>query len=94
MNYKDYLKEIKDEIDAETDFDIGGLIAEVRIYAGISQEELARIMGTSQSSIARAESGKIEPSVSFLSRVAKAVGAELVYPKFLFMQERESACES
>lgn len=36
MNYKDYLKEIKDEIDAETDFDIGGLIAEVRIYAGIS----------------------------------------------------------
>jgi transcriptional regulator with XRE-family HTH domain len=44
-------------------------------------------MGTRQSSIARAESGKIEPSISFLEKVAKAVGTELIYPKFKFMLE-------
>jgi len=89
MNYKKYLEEIKEELDLDNYFDIGGLIFEARVYAGISQEELARRMDTKQSSIARAESGKIEPSIGFLEKVARAVNTKLVYPKFEFMSEEE-----
>jgi ribosome-binding protein aMBF1 (putative translation factor) len=87
MDYKQYLKQNKEELNLERYFDIGSLIFEARVCAGMSQEELAKKMGTRQSSIARAESGKIEPSISFLEKVAKAVGTELIYPKFKFMLE-------
>jgi predicted transcriptional regulator len=53
-------------------------VACLRIERGMSQEELARRVGTHQPSIARLESGRGTPSLSLLRRVAEALDAELV----------------
>jgi len=45
---------------------------------GISQEELARRVGTSASAIARLETGSHRPSVETLRRVAHALDRDLV----------------
>jgi transcriptional regulator with XRE-family HTH domain len=52
-------------------------IARLRISQGLTQKELARLVGTWQPSIARLESGKTEPSLSFLRRVVEALGGRL-----------------
>jgi len=53
------------------------LIIKRRIEKGLTQKELARRIGTKQSAISRLESGKYNPSLAFLKKVAKALGAEL-----------------
>lgn len=53
-------------------------IAHLRMQQGLTQKQLARRVGTRQSSISRLESGKSEPSLSFLRRTVEALGAELV----------------
>jgi len=53
------------------------LIIKKRIEKGLTQKELARRIGTKQSAISRLESGKYNPSLAFLKKVAKALGAEL-----------------
>jgi transcriptional regulator with XRE-family HTH domain len=45
---------------------------------GISQEELARRVGTSKSAIVRLESGRHQTTVETLRRVAEAFGTRLV----------------
>lgn len=50
----------------------------LRMEMELSQEELARRVGTSASAIARLESGQHRPSVETLRRVARAVDRELV----------------
>jgi ribosome-binding protein aMBF1 (putative translation factor) len=50
----------------------------LRTRAGISQEELARRVGTSKSAIARLESGRHQPTVETLRRVAAAFELRLV----------------
>jgi transcriptional regulator with XRE-family HTH domain len=52
-------------------------VARLRIMRGLSQEQLAELVGTKQPSIARLESGKIEPRLSFLRRVVAALGGRL-----------------
>ena len=52
-------------------------ITRLRILRGLTQEELARRLGTRQSSIARLESGRTEPSLSFLRRAVQALGGRL-----------------
>ena len=54
------------------------LLFEVRTRAGLTQAELARRAGTSQSAVARYESGAASPSVSTLSRLLRAAGRRLV----------------
>ena len=49
-------------------------IARLRIEQGLTQAELAERVGTKQPSIARLESGKHEPSLDLLGRVAAALG--------------------
>ncbi len=44
---------------------------------GLSQRQLAELVGTTQSAIARLESGVISPSLPTLDRIANALGAEL-----------------
>ncbi len=53
-------------------------IACLRIERGITQEELARRVGTSQPNIARLESGRRPPSLALLQRVAEALDTRLV----------------
>ncbi len=52
-------------------------VARLRIMRGLTQERLAELVGTKQPSIARLESGKIEPKLSFLRRVVEALDGHL-----------------
>lgn len=52
-------------------------IIEKRMAKGFTQANLANKVGTKQSAIARLESGKYNPSLFFLEKVAKALGARL-----------------
>lgn len=54
-------------------------ILELRQRVGISQNEVARRMGTSQQAVARLESGKYHGfTLKTLEKIAGALGAELV----------------
>ncbi|WP_263356421.1 helix-turn-helix domain-containing protein [Acidicapsa ligni] len=55
-----------------------GEIAAMRLQKGWTQAELARRTGTTQSAIARLESGQTQPRMQTLRRVAEALGAKLV----------------
>lgn len=85
MNHREYAKKHKiDTTKQNIPFELSHLITEARLYAGITQAELAELTGTQQPSISRAEAGDLEPSVSFLAKVAEAIGSELVLPRFNF----------
>lgn len=55
----------------------GYQVARLRIQRGLTQAELAELVGSHQSSIARLESGRVAPRVSFLQKVVEALGGEL-----------------
>jgi len=61
----------------EEEFALAAEVAKARLRAGLSQAELARRMNTTQSSIARLESGRSRPSTSTLARFAEATGHRL-----------------
>lgn len=52
-------------------------IRRLRESRNLSQRELAELVGTTQSAIARLEAGNISPSLPTLDRIAHALGAEL-----------------
>jgi transcriptional regulator with XRE-family HTH domain len=52
-------------------------LIEARVRSGLTQEELADKMGTSQPTIARLESGH-KPSLKTLERVAQVTGSKLM----------------
>ena len=66
------------------DFEISHLITEVRIEKGLTQEKLAKLMGTKQPSIARAERGSSRPSHLFLQKLAQVSGGILNPPTITF----------
>ena len=75
--HKKWMKDpaYRKEYDAlEEEFALVEAIAKARIRAGLSQAELARRMKTTQSTIARLESGRGRPSTRTLDRFAKARG--------------------
>ncbi|HEV2088532.1 MAG TPA: helix-turn-helix transcriptional regulator [Cryptosporangiaceae bacterium] len=55
---------------------VADLVAHRR-SVGLSQTEVAARMGTSQSTVARLESGDVDPRLSTLERYARAVGRTL-----------------
>ena len=64
---------VKAEYDAlAPEFEIAAELLRARLRAGLSQAELAARMGTSQSTVARLESGQTLPSTKTLLRYAKA----------------------
>lgn len=64
----------KKEYDAlEEEFALIGELLRARAQAKLSQAQVARRMGTSQSAVARMESGHT-PSLSSLKKYARAVG--------------------
>lgn len=54
------------------------LVIKHRAALGISQQGLARRIGTSHSAVSRIESGRHKTSVATLQRVAEALGVRLV----------------
>lgn len=68
----------KAEYDAlEEEFELARTLIDARTRAGLSQTQLAHRMKTSQSYIARIESGKVRPSTDALERFAQATGSRL-----------------
>lgn len=61
----------------QLEFELAHQLIEARIRSGLSQEELAAKMGTSQSTIARLESGTRMPSMRTLTRFAQATECQL-----------------
>jgi predicted transcriptional regulator len=69
---------IKAEYDAlAPEFEIAAELLKARLRAGLSQTELAARMGTSQSAVARLESGDTLPSTKTLLRYAQATGSKV-----------------
>ncbi len=68
-------------------FEISELVIEARVWKGLTQEKLAKLIKTKQTSIARLEGGNRLPSLSFLDKIAKSIGTYIVI-RFGFMEER------
>jgi transcriptional regulator with XRE-family HTH domain len=78
--HKKWMKDplYRKEYDAlEEEFALASALIEARSRAGLTQEELAARMETSQSAIARMESGRTIPSGTTLKRFARATGTRL-----------------
>jgi transcriptional regulator with XRE-family HTH domain len=58
--------------------DIARAIALARTSAGVTQIELAKRMRTTQTAIARLESGRVAPKTSTLQRFADAIQRRLI----------------
>lgn len=59
------------------EFEIAHALIEARLKKGLTQAEIARRMKTKQSVISRVENARTVPSLSFLKRLAKVLGASL-----------------
>lgn len=53
-------------------------LIETRNKRGLTQEDLAKKIGTKQSAIARLESGNSNPSIDFLDKLTQALGSKLI----------------
>lgn len=60
------------------EFAIAQELIKARTRAGLTQAQVAKRMGTTQSVVARLESGAAKPSLSTLERYAKATGSRPV----------------
>ena len=79
--HKRWLKEPKYRNACETfeeEFRMASAVMDVRTRAGLTQEELARKMGTTQPVVARLGSGRGRPSMRNLERLAQATGSRLL----------------
>lgn len=72
----------------EEEFALASAIIGARAHADLTQEELAERMGTSQSAIARLESGRSRPSTTTLAKLAAATGTKL---RVSFVPDDEAA---
>ena len=63
--------------DLAPEFALARAVIGARVTADLTQEQLAQRMGTTQSVIARLESGRTRPSTQTLERLASATGTRL-----------------
>jgi DNA-binding XRE family transcriptional regulator len=71
--------ETKVEYEAQApEFAIARELIAARVRAGMTQEEIAKRMHTTQSTVARLESGRTMPSMRTLTRYAEATGSRTV----------------
>jgi ribosome-binding protein aMBF1 (putative translation factor) len=78
--HRGWMKNPKYKAEYETlgkEYQLVRTLIEARTRAGLSQTQLARRMKTSQSYVARLESGQVKPSTAALERLAKATGSRL-----------------
>jgi len=64
-------------VQLEDEFALAAQLIEARKKAHLTQEEVARRMGTTQSVVARLESGHPLPSLRSLKRYAQAVNSKV-----------------
>ena len=70
--------EVKKELDFnEPEYQVIRAIIKARQESGLTQAELAERAGTKQSNIARLESGRANPTIEFLQKVAGAMGRKI-----------------
>ena len=62
----------------EDEFAMARAVVAARTRAGLTQAELARKMKTTQPVVARIESGRVQPSLKTLQRLASATGSRLM----------------
>lgn len=74
MKNKDYQKA---HAALAPEFALARAVIHARVTAGLTQEQLAQRMDTTQSVIARLESGRTRPSTQTLERLAAATGTRL-----------------
>ncbi len=63
--------------DLAEEFALAAALIDARSNADMTQEEVAKAMGTTQAVIARLESGRTMPSTRTLQRFAEATGSKL-----------------
>lgn len=71
----------------EEEFTLASTLIEARNRAGLTQQELAQKMGTTQPVVARLESGRVRPSLRTLQRLAAATESRLL----ISFEPREAA---
>lgn len=83
--WKDLKKEllsdpkVKEEYDRlQPEFEVISQLIELRTKNKFTQKELAKKLGTKQSAIARLESGRFNPTLEFLQKIAIALNKKLV----------------
>lgn len=83
-NFNDFLNErlkdaeLKKEYDAlDAEFSIVQAIIDARRKTGMTQEQLSQTTGITQADICRLESGKANPSLKTLQRLANGMGMRL-----------------
>lgn len=64
-------------LELQPEFAIFRKMIESRVKEGVTQKDLARKMATRQSAISRLESGRANPSLNFLQRLAWALDSRL-----------------
>lgn len=70
--------QLKAEYDRlQPEFAVIRAIIRARIETGLTQEQLAKKIGTKQSVVSRLESGRANPSVAFLQKLAAALNSNL-----------------
>jgi DNA-binding XRE family transcriptional regulator len=62
---------------AAEELEPGYQVARLRMLRGLTQAQLADMVGTRQPSIARLENGTSMPSLSFLQKIATALDAKI-----------------
>jgi DNA-binding XRE family transcriptional regulator len=67
----------RDHAALEDEFALAETFIRARAHANLTQEQVAERMGTTQSAVARLESGRSKPSMRTLERFADAVGAKV-----------------
>ena len=96
VQFHDWMAEQKGDPQFRAAYDgaeLGYQVARLRIMRGLTQAELAERVGTKQPSIARLESGKTLPRVSFLRRVVAALDGEVgvqIVPREVAQEEAVS----
>jgi transcriptional regulator with XRE-family HTH domain len=74
-DWQDQQRQDSDFVAESLELEAGYQIARLRILRGLTQAQLAEMVGTRQPSIARLENGSSVPSLSFLERIAEALDA-------------------
>lgn len=86
MDFNEYLKnsleednELRREYDAlQTEYELIEKLIKARLEANLTQKELAQKCGMKQSNISRLESGKSNPTIRFLEKLANSLDCDLV----------------